>query len=257
MGTTADSMDMSDSVAVFLAGVMLTLYLSFVLYGITIVQVLILASNCREDGRYLKCIVGATFLLETVQTISCIRVVYIMTVEDFGDVVNLDKITLPCALCLLSENMLVAIVQSFYIRRIWILGERTNWCLLVCTLILLVLRVSLNLVGTVNLQSATWTELHSRRITSILINGGVASSVLLDAVIAIAMIYYLRQQMTGFTNSDDVIRWVLVYAVNTGAITFSLAAAVMILYAAMPQSLVFAGLLILMSRLYANSLLGS
>ncbi|KAI0072679.1 hypothetical protein K474DRAFT_1711364 [Panus rudis PR-1116 ss-1] len=108
------------SIAEFYGGALSIICLSFVLYGITVVQGLTYARNSGTDPLFLKCLVAATFFLETVHACICILLIYEMTIEGFENPAHLQKIYKPCAVNMLLENVIVLIVQGFYIRRVWL-----------------------------------------------------------------------------------------------------------------------------------------
>ncbi|KAI0076608.1 hypothetical protein K474DRAFT_1662815 [Panus rudis PR-1116 ss-1] len=158
---------------------------------------------------------------------------------------------------IILEGLVVVLVQSFYIHRIWVLS-RTKWVVLL-TSFLLLSRFGFGITAAIyGSYLETWPEFHTKQGPMIALNGADAASAFMDAAIAFCMIYYLGKQCSSYNmGTDSIIRWVLAYTVNTGALTLILAIVMIIFFVALKQSLIFGGFLFLISRVYANSLLGS
>ncbi|KAK7689091.1 hypothetical protein QCA50_007782 [Cerrena zonata] len=77
-----------------------------------------------------------------------------------------------------------------------------------------------------------------------------------DGLIAIVMIYYLQHHRTGFKRTDGVIRWFMGYVVNTGALTMLAAITGILTLATYHKGIVAVGVSTIVSKLYANALLG-
>ncbi|OBZ69394.1 hypothetical protein A0H81_10676 [Grifola frondosa] len=85
----------------------------------------------------------------------------------------------------------------------------------------------------------------------------MGSSACIDVIVASVMIYYLKRGRSGLTRSDNMLVWLSVYTVNTGALTSFFSVLIVIMFAVQKESLVFAALVEMQSKLYANSFLGS
>ncbi|KAK7040658.1 hypothetical protein VNI00_009564 [Paramarasmius palmivorus] len=84
----------------------------------------------------------------------------------------------------------------------------------------------------------------------------LASGALADIVTAATLCYYLQHFRTGFKRSDSLINLLMIYAVNTGAITSVISVCTLILqYDVSPKTLKFMGFYFVLSKLYAISLL--
>ncbi|KAK7693078.1 hypothetical protein QCA50_002643 [Cerrena zonata] len=82
-------------------------------------------------------------------------------------------------------------------------------------------------------------------------------SAITDGVIAITMIVLLWPTQKGFNyRMDSVLRWAITYTVNTGAISMIVSVTIAITHSILKHNLIFAGLVILTAKLYANALLG-
>ncbi|OBZ69443.1 hypothetical protein A0H81_10661 [Grifola frondosa] len=86
---------------------------------------------------------------------------------------------------------------------------------------------------------------------------GMGSSACIDVIVASVMIYYLKRGRSALTRSDNMLVWLSVYTVNTGALTSAISVLTIIMFAVQKESLVFLALGAVQSKLYANSFLGS
>jgi len=198
-------------------------------------------------------------LLETAHTVFLIHVLYHYTITSFGNLLDVNFITWSIGVAFASELVIIVLVQSFYIRRVWILSDR-SYVLTGITALLLLARTAFGLGTSVLLYMVpTWSEFHSEHGPMTTISGGLSFSVAVDFVIAAILVFYLRrgQSETNFSKTHDIIRICMVYAVNTGALTMIVSILILVTFILVKNSLLFAGLALIASKLYANSFLGT
>ncbi|KAI0341075.1 hypothetical protein BDW22DRAFT_1359234 [Trametopsis cervina] len=81
-------------------------------------------------------------------------------------------------------------------------------------------------------------------------------AVVTDIVITLTLVYYLyRNRRVGITQTKNMMGKLIHYSVTTGLLTAIGSLVVLITYNAYPHSLLFAGLVEALSKLYANSAL--
>ncbi|KAI0079026.1 hypothetical protein K474DRAFT_1659733 [Panus rudis PR-1116 ss-1] len=256
--STSGDMEHLTATASQLIGPFLILaFICLILYGTIIVQVYVYAFNSGSDPMWLKSMVIATILMETALTIFLMHQLYFITIISFGDYTSVANITWSAIASASVEVCIVYLVQCFYVRRLWYLSEKN------IPLTTLIASSSLTgfACGIASLVYAyngrTWGTLpsgpHFKR-TLEAANGLTAAT---DGIIAGAMIYYLRQNRVGTTRSDNVLRWAMNYAINTGLLTMTADIAIAITFATLRGNMVFAGLVVISSRLHANSFLGT
>lgn len=86
---------------------------------------------------------------------------------------------------------------------------------------------------------------------------GWALSAVVDSSIAFMLYLYLRKRRTGTNRNDNILNQLLLYSVNTGAVTSFCAVLVIILFLCIPSSLAFIRFVQIQSKFYAISLLAS
>lgn len=86
---------------------------------------------------------------------------------------------------------------------------------------------------------------------------GWALSAVVDSSIAFMLYLYLRKRRTGTNRNDNILNQLLLYSINTGAVTSFCAVMVLILFLCIPSNLAFIGFVQIQSKFYAISLLAS
>ncbi|KAK7676417.1 hypothetical protein QCA50_020635 [Cerrena zonata] len=263
-------------IANVLGGLILEICIGLILYGVATAQAYVYSLNSNMDTLRLKGIVFVVWILETVHTALMLHQIYYYTIISFG---NYDKVVLidwSMSLALFAENSIVAIVQGFYIRRIWILSNNRKLPV-IGLLILLSARIGFHTTAAVygsaglvtmvpthisltypnsivSPSSASFQEEFPQKLC-VRVSNSLSASV--DGFIAAYMIFFLLRSKTGFKRSDGIIRWLMAYSVNTGLVMMIVSISIAITYSSMRGSFVFAGLSTMVSKLYANSFLGT
>ncbi|KAJ3486274.1 hypothetical protein NLI96_g4346 [Meripilus lineatus] len=207
-----------------LGGYVIEIFIAILLYGISIAQSYVYWLNCGQDAAYLKIIVS---------------------------------IVMSSGVCVASGMLVVLFVQAFYLRRVWILSHRNKLLTIVPSLILL-LRISFGFATcALTYTMKTWTEFREEIGPMFTLSAGIALSALMDLLIAGILIFHLHSSKTGFKETDHLIQKLMSYAVNTGAITMICSIGVVFIFVFQKDSLLFAGLWLMCSKLYANSMFGT
>ncbi|KAG2144393.1 uncharacterized protein EDB93DRAFT_1241274 [Suillus bovinus] len=85
-----------------------------------------------------------------------------------------------------------------------------------------------------------------------MVAGWVLSAVV-DSAIAFTLCIYLRKRRTGMKRTDNVLNCLLLYSINTGAITSFCAVLVVIMFLGLPNNLAFIGFVQVQSKRVASS----
>ncbi|CAL1699101.1 unnamed protein product [Somion occarium] len=248
------------SAARLMGGMVVGISVSFILYGVTCVQVYSYVTRAQKDPHWMKVLVWAVWILDTVHSVVVLRQLYFYTVISFGDYTGISFVDWSVPAALFTQNALLMLVESFYIHRIWMLSYK-SWLLTSGLAILLILRLGFSLTTAVFATlGPTWTSFQNERTPEICIVTGDSLSSIVDGLIAICMIYFLWKSQAGLqrmnTRLDNIIHWVMAYSVNTGAIVMIASTAISITYRVLKGSLVFTGIVVIATKLYSNSLLG-
>ncbi|PCH34532.1 hypothetical protein WOLCODRAFT_139416 [Wolfiporia cocos MD-104 SS10] len=241
-----------------LAGALLIeMFMAVLLYGITTTQAYMYWWNYPNDSKLTRRTVVTIWFLETVHTAFCLDMIYSYVIVDFGNIARIEKIVWSVGATVLTAVIIAAIVQSFFIHRIWILSQHS----LVMTIIpavCLFLRVALGCAtATLTWTIGYWPAFRTSIGPMFTLTTGLSLAALVDFIIAAAMIYYLRRSQTSSRRTAHLIRSIEAYVINTGSLTMLVSVAIVLTFTLEKGSLLFTGLVEIQSKLYANSFLAS
>ncbi|KAI0081404.1 hypothetical protein K474DRAFT_1656530 [Panus rudis PR-1116 ss-1] len=240
-----------------LGGTLICFCIMFMLYGVTTCQAYVYMLNSRDDPRWIKIMVATTWVLETVHSAFCIRMLYFLVILGFGSIENASRIDWSLGPIVILENVIVGIVEGFFLRRMWILSKH-SYTLVFGTVFLLLVRVGCHTTALVlGLQQGTWDKFRSGEASNITVEVSNSLSAAVDSIIAISMIYYLHRGQGDIEKTNSIVRWLMGYTVNSGAIMMIVSLAIVITYAKVQESLIFLGLVTMVSKVYANCLYGT
>lgn len=233
------------------------LAITVMLYGITTTQAHFYWWSYPQDAKLIKRIVLIVWILETVHTVFCLHLMYNYTIVDFGSLEHVVNLVWSVGATVLTAVIIAAIIQSFFIHRIWILSDR-NVVITVIPAILLFVRVAFGCAT----ASLTWKityypEFHSSLGPRITITFGLVLSAVVDLVIAALLIYYLQSNQSLSQRTHHIISSLQAYVINTGALTMIVSIAIVLTFALINGSFLFLGLVEIQSKLYANSFLAT
>ncbi|KAI0337695.1 hypothetical protein BDW22DRAFT_1433117 [Trametopsis cervina] len=198
--------------------------LAFIVYGIFVAQLYYYSLNYPNDSRSLRGYVWFVALLETCHTVFCIVAVYAYLIIHFGDAVNgVDRVNWSMRTTVVLEIMMVALVQGLYTWRIWHVSNKSMIMPLIPAF-LFISRFCLGITsfGLMSLCD-TWVDFLQLKSLQGTLSATYATELATDASISA----------------------ILVYCIPAVIITFNAAR----------NNLLFAGLIELRSKLYANTML--
>ncbi|KAH8088901.1 hypothetical protein BXZ70DRAFT_498945 [Cristinia sonorae] len=241
----------------FMGGILLFIYATFPLYGIFIAQLFTYLSKAHGDSWYLKTNVALLTILETVHTGIMIHFVYHYSITSASSELLLLKIAWSAPLVTVCEMVMVLLVHSFYIRRIYIMSQGNRW-LVGFLVTILVGRTVLGGFDTAFLLiEDSFVTFHSNPMVQYMLTTSLGLLAVADLCVASTMVYYLYSGRSGIRRTDLLVNTLIAYVVNSGFLTVILSFAVLLSFILQKQQLTFGGPLIMVTKLYANAVLGS
>ncbi|PBK59756.1 hypothetical protein ARMSODRAFT_966707 [Armillaria solidipes] len=225
-------------------------------YGILVTQIFRYFSRYPFDRPVYKGLVLLILLLETVDQIFIGHVVYHYTISNFANVsaLILGTVTWSFILQQTVGAVVGCIVKTSFALRVWRFSERNMF---ITGIILLLTYGQLGLAITFTLKafelSGVFEVVNLRALGSTSLGVGV----LTDLVTAISLCYFLNKLRTGYHKSDSLVNSLVLYAINTGALTSAVSLSTLILYNIMPTNLVFVACFFILSKLYAISFMAT
>ncbi|CAL1712680.1 unnamed protein product [Somion occarium] len=209
--------------------------IAFMIYGVTMSQANFYMQRCDRDPSWMKWLA----VLAIVNPSS-------LGVIDWG---------VPVSIVL--DLIIETATEGFYIHRLWTYSK--NIYLTAGVLVLLASRIAGLIYETIGTEVPTWAIFESRNSLRAVFIFTMSASILLDGILAAGMVYYLRRgrKEAQIKRTRDIVRWLMVYAVNTGGTLVAMTIVVLVTYLAVPGSLMFAGMFNILTKLYANSLFGA
>ncbi|CAL1703521.1 unnamed protein product [Somion occarium] len=221
-----------------LGPIAITACIALLIYGVTVVQAYAYVLNYKKDDTWVKSLVYGVAFFET----DLLAIVHIPWTVPTVFLIN-------CGITIL--------VQGFYIRRIWILSNR-SLALLILLITILTLRIGFAIATfAFFVKLDTWQSFRDQTGPLVTISTGLGLAVLMDMCVAGLLIYYLVRGRSGLRRTDGIISFLIAYSVNTGLLSMAVSIAIVFTFAFMKESLIFAGLNLIAGKLYANSLLGT
>ncbi|PBK61095.1 hypothetical protein ARMSODRAFT_1025994 [Armillaria solidipes] len=244
------------SLASTLGAVYLGSSIALVLYGITNLQTFLYYKRYPGDWWFYRYSVAVLWVLDTLHIVLSTHALYFYLIESFGNYLGLIKIVWSFKLDVLLNNLLIFGVHIVYSVRLWMLGRHFHrivpWFIV---LVVLGSCASTILLSYDVYMISDFVELNDISRT---IDGSLATGATLDIIITLALCYYLLKiravttiSRHVFTKLVVVVRFVLISGLATAACSLI----ILITFLASPDTLVFAGIALLISKLYINSLL--
>ncbi|KAI0071200.1 hypothetical protein K474DRAFT_1679581 [Panus rudis PR-1116 ss-1] len=254
-----------------LGGTLIFFCFVFMVYGVTTCQAYVYMLNCEKDPWWFKFMVLWLWMLETLHTAFCIRMLYFLFIVGYGDLSYALRIDWSFI------NFIIATVEGFFLRRIWILSKG-SYILVFGTAALLIARMTLHLtalglgyvthttilplLGLIeqlrySADKGTWENFRSDPGPNITAQISNPLGAVVDGIIALSMIYYLQQGQSEVDRTSNIVKWIMAYTINSGAIMMVLAVTVTVVYVKVQDSVIFLGIIALIGKVYANCLLGT
>lgn len=241
-----------------LAGSLLgTFCLAILLYGSATAQIYSYWLQYPGDSKKHRGTVGAVWFIDTIHTAFCLVVIYHYIIVDYGNIRLIENMIWSVAATIITEVMLSAIVQSFYVRQVWVFSQRN---VLLCAVIsvMLFLRIALGL-ATVGLifHFATFAQFSTSIGPLFTLTCGLSLAAAVDLIVAIALIYYRLKTPRRACEKLHPVELIQSYMINTGGLTVLVSLAIVFTFSFLKGNLVFAGLVEVQAKLYANSFIAT
>ncbi|TFK91565.1 hypothetical protein K466DRAFT_582693 [Polyporus arcularius HHB13444] len=243
-----------------MGGLLITIFVASILYGMTTLQTFIYSQKYTKDGTFLRLLVGVVWVFETLHTAFCIQFIYGYLITGFGDILNFIRVDWGVGIAVICSVVVGVCVQGYYTWRVWIVsGKSILWTSIIA--IFALARVGFGIgSAALSYMYPDWIKLRRYGPALTTVSGGLGSAALVDLLVATTLTYFLKRDRNyGPHNrqSETMINRILLYTVNTGALTGAASLACVILFALKKDSLIFLGFFAIETKLYANSFLGS
>jgi len=228
--------------------------ISACLFGISVTQSFWYYSESGQDPIGLKILVGVLMAFDGTHLALIGHSIYYYTISNFFNPLALGTLVWSLAVEALFTCLTGALVQLFYTHRVWRLSKG-NVPITVLLLALILGNTGCQVAWvTLALKGKTFAKLLAISKLTHAINGLTAG---IDVIIAVVLVTMLVRAKTGFKKSDTIITRLIIFIVNTGALTSACALASLIALAVSTTTLIYAPFYFCIGRLYTNSLLAT
>lgn len=225
--------------------------LATLLFGATVVQAWIFAKHCGDDRMYLKALVAVIMLLGTVVGVLMPAALYYSLMTAVGDTFALTSAHWTNRVLPFIMGPIISIVQWFYGFRLYRLTKSIP--LFAIILLLGLSPLTLGFAGAANDLRRTIGGNSS--LSQAISCASLVIMMVCDAIITIAMVYYLQNHRSGIKSTETMLSTLTNYTLASGLITAVAACLDFITYVAVPQRGVYVAISYLLPHLYTNSFL--
>ncbi|KAI0739494.1 hypothetical protein C8Q80DRAFT_1274554 [Daedaleopsis nitida] len=262
--------DLNETVGALLLGVLVTA----VGFGITTMQTYLYMSRFPKDPWLIRWTVWSLLALDTIHVMLSWHMVYYYLIINYDNRPALGDSVWSFNITVVLTAFITVIVHCFYARRVYILS-RGLWFVVLLILTLSVVRVVCGAVVTVRLFQIKDLDILPKKISA-QVGTGLGAGTLADILITASLVVLLKRHQSGFNllrhtsltmrppppgilfdRLDNFLDKIIYWTVNNGAITSIVGLVVIVTFSVMPENMVFLAVHLLLSKLYANSLLAT
>ncbi|KAJ6477208.1 hypothetical protein DFH09DRAFT_1216117 [Mycena vulgaris] len=233
---------------------LIALFLQTILYGMGMLQAYLYFFWYSADSWMVKNIVLAVIFLETFQLSALFGATYHYLISGFGNFPQLLEIHWLSLAQLLATYLSAFVVQSYFAYCIYALQKQD---MILPLTILVSALVSLGagagqVVVAANIIS--YVELDKVKSTTAV---NSTFSVLCDILITVGLSWRLNAARSGIQASNNLLNYLIVFAINRGMLTMITAILELVLFFAMPNTFYFFAMIWFTGKLYMNSMLAT
>ncbi|TFK72641.1 hypothetical protein BDN72DRAFT_303629 [Pluteus cervinus] len=226
--------------------------ISTALWGVTCIQTYTYFTRKSQDGPVYKAIIVLLFALDTLDSVLLSHFMYYyMVIHSADPVVSLVPNWSSMA------RSVVSFLSDFIVRTMFAIRvykfSKNNLILIAWITIFSILAFVSGLFSLIKiLQNHSVVHVHE---LSDIVSFIFAAATVADFSISISLCYLLHKSRTGFRRTDSLIRVLMIYSVNSGAIVLLDAIPTLVTFITMPQTLVYDITYLSSGKLYFNSYL--
>ncbi|KZT72993.1 hypothetical protein DAEQUDRAFT_748975 [Daedalea quercina L-15889] len=228
------------------------IFMNVMLYGVMLSQSFFYYSTYKSDPQWLKCYVAVLLFADTLNSIFNMWWIYNVLVNNFGDVTALENADWLFESEEALAGIIAMLVQLFFA---WRILRLTRNYFTVGVIVAASLIGGLSGIGTaiaVGMRPAFAGFQHLKVIVILWLMGAAVC----DVLITLALSWHLRQQRTGFSNTDTIISKIIQLTVSNGLLTAGFAVADVVAFLSTPRGIHVAFNYTLV-KLYGNSMMCS
>jgi len=227
--------------------------LNFTLYGVLAVQTYIYHLSFEHDNYLVKTLVYFVLAFETAQTIMNGVDAFQWFASGFGDLLVITKPGISAIYTPLMGSIIALVVQFFFCYRIFLIKRSAWWLCCIIAAISVMQAVAGIMGGIMGFHTQSISQANQAKIE---VNIWLIGEVVADVSIATIMsIFLLRSSNHFHHHTHQMVRKIVTLVVETNSLSAFIAMLGVILYSALPTSTYFICPTLVISKIYANTLL--
>ncbi|EJD07972.1 uncharacterized protein FOMMEDRAFT_16510 [Fomitiporia mediterranea MF3/22] len=228
--------------------------MAMALWGCASVQLYYYFNNFPKDELRLKILVTLVWALDTAHQGLISHSCYLYLVSNYGNPLFLFKIVPTLEVMVLLSAIVCLLVQSFLLYRVFRLSEKNVVLVVALSLLAIAQFIATTLFFAKGYRLSSFAEVPSIAWLSKTANSLAAAT---DVSIAITLIFLLHRSRTGFRRSETMINRLIIFTINTGAVTSVCALFAVLFVSIYPNALIYVAFYVCISRMYSNTLLAT
>ncbi|KAI0087478.1 hypothetical protein BDY19DRAFT_1057980 [Irpex rosettiformis] len=228
--------------------------LAAILYGLTCLQTYSVYQQ-KKDRTWMKVLLLVLLTLDTLHFIAVSNVLYYYLISNYSNPAAMATQDLWAATTYyIVTGIMEFIIRGVFTFRVWRLSDK-NWILTFSIVVTSLIDLAGNLAFAFkNLQVTTFPDISSISWIFYMAFGG---SITADIITAVALCFLLKKRSTGFKRTDSFINMMMLYSVNTGALSTLCSLMVMIMYIRSHQDFLYVPFYFILPGVMLNSLLAT
>ncbi|GJE94009.1 hypothetical protein PsYK624_101770 [Phanerochaete sordida] len=222
------------------------------LFGITSVQIYVYFHRNPRDSKFMKRTIFFLWILDGLHLAFTSHSVYHYAVTNFMNPLALTQCPWSFAIDVVFGDLSEVIVTALFAYRIWKFSGKL-WPLMLIVPPAIISFAGAIAIGVFARKVPDFVEFNDKYAWVWYAVFSVQAFI--DCAIAVALCTMLIKRRTGFKRTDSLIRILVVYSINTCALTSSVAIGSVITYAVMPHNFVFIAFAMVLPKLMLNALL--
>ncbi|KAI0656489.1 hypothetical protein C8Q70DRAFT_337910 [Cubamyces menziesii] len=197
---------------------MLGTFIGLILYGVNLHQSYryVRSAEFKYDSIYVKVMVTIVLLLETLHSVTSMHTVYYYVVRNYFNPLVLFHGVWSINLLSLLTGLIIAVCQSFFARRLWMINHRFR-PLVAVVIVLLMAEAAISTAVTV--EAFIQPDIAHFENYSWMVSVGLGVILLADALLTTLLIITLRRSRTGFHSTEQMLNTLITYTICTGLLT--------------------------------------
>ncbi|KIK65963.1 hypothetical protein GYMLUDRAFT_93758 [Collybiopsis luxurians FD-317 M1] len=225
------------------------------LFGATTVQSYLYYERYPKDHKLIKFMVASVWLLELGHTICICHALYTMTISWYAQPQLLAVPPVSLDLSILINAFIGPVEQAWFTRRLYVFSKNL-WLTAICCLLSfarLIASVAYSAVALQRLNIVVFELKYWWILTIIVVLGSVN-----DLILACSLGWYLyMNKKKNVARVAKLLDRLILWAVETSAITTVATVAMMICFFTMPWNFIYIAVYVCLAKVYANALLAS